>query len=175
MADDTGPDDTGATPPGGNADQGTPPADLGDAGKQAIDRMKAERNAARAELKAANDKLAELERSSLQGQEKAVADAVAAAKAEAFNAVAAKLAAAEFKVAANGRFEVTEDFLSGVNLAAFVDASGDVDTDKVKAFIDGITPAGAKPAPDLGQGVRSAEPQIEMDPRKLAERVPSRW
>jgi hypothetical protein len=43
-----------------NDDGGDDPDDLGDAGKRAIDRMKADRNAARQELKAVRDQLAKL-------------------------------------------------------------------------------------------------------------------
>lgn len=44
----------------GGKDGGGPPGDLGDAGKKALDAMKAERNAAKLELKKVNDQLAKL-------------------------------------------------------------------------------------------------------------------
>lgn len=58
-------DPPGATPPatppaGGDGDDGELPPDLGDAGKKAIDRMKAQRNEALATSKALEEKLAKL-------------------------------------------------------------------------------------------------------------------
>jgi hypothetical protein len=44
----------------GGKDGGGPPGDLGDAGKKALDAMKADRNAARQELKTVKDQLAKL-------------------------------------------------------------------------------------------------------------------
>jgi hypothetical protein len=71
------------TAPATDAPETTPPA-LGDAGKQAIDRMKAERDAARREARANSDaakRLAELEESQ-KSKEQLIADRAAKAERE---------------------------------------------------------------------------------------------
>src|SRR5204863_5185923 len=77
-----------------------------------------------------------------------------------------KVVAAEFKAAAAGRLDNAgiATLLEGLNLAAFVDENGDVDTVRVQSFVDGIAPAAetapADPFPllDLGQGSRTPAP-----------------
>lgn len=93
------PDDP-ADPPGdpGTAPPPADPADLGEAGKQAIDRMKLERNAARTELRDAKTRLAALEKAE---QDRADADKSEAEKRTAAEqrAQAAELRATKLDVA----------------------------------------------------------------------------
>lgn len=161
------PEGTEGAPPEGTegTEETQPPADLGDAGKQALDRMKAERNEARKREKALQAQLEEIQRSNMTDQEKAIDEAKATARAEALGEVGAKIAAAEFKAAAAGR--LTDDqmttLLSGLDLKAFLDVDGDVDPAKVKTFVDTVAPEveETEQAPgdllaglDLGQGSR---------------------
>lgn len=151
--------------------QETPPVDLGDAGKQAIDRMKTERNTARSEAKKLQAQLDELTRSSMSDQERAIDEAKAAARAEALAEVGAKVAVAEFKAAASGRLsdDAVSTLLAGLDLKAFLDDAGDVDPTKVRSFLDTVAPAVEEAAPtpgdllsglDLGQGARSRTPGL---------------
>lgn len=172
----------GAPPEGTEGTQETqPPADLGDAGKQAIDRMKSERNDARKEAKALQAKLEEIQRSSMTDQEKAIDEAKATARADALAEVGSKIAAAEFKAAAAGRLDDAQmtTLLSGLDLKAFLDDSGDVDPAKVKTFVDTVAPAVEETEPppgdllaglDLGQGSRGTpglgSTQLERDLRR---------
>lgn len=156
----------GATPPPPEAPQEeADPADLGDAGKQAISRMKAERNAARDEAKQLRDRLAELEQAQMTEQERAVAEAKAAGRAEALAEVSVKLVNSEFKAAAAGRLDDDNltTLLEGINHATFLDDSGEVTVERVRALIDGIAPAPQQGAADLGQGARSTPP-LGSDP-----------
>ena len=133
------------------------PAELGDAGKKALD---AERNRAKAAEKRAKELESELEefrRSQMTEQEKAIDEARTQARAEALAEVGAKIAAAEFKAAAAGRMddESLVALLGGLDLKAFLDDAGDVDGDKIRAFVDRIAPEqGGVTAADLGQGAR---------------------
>lgn len=87
-----------------------------------------------------------------------VEKARAEGRTEAIREASTKVAKASLRAAAAGRVELTDDVLEGLNLAAFVDETGEVDEDKVTRFVDGIAPKPAEtqePAfPDLGQGAR---------------------
>lgn len=148
-----------------------PPADLGDAGKQALDRMKAERNEARKQAKTVQAQLEELQRSQMSDQERAIDEAKAAARAEVTAEYGAKIATAEFKAAAGGRIpdDKMVTLLASLDLKAFLDDAGDVDPEKVKTFVDTIAPpveetesaAGDLLASlDLGQGTRTKVPGL---------------
>lgn len=117
---------------------------------------------------AAQTELEKLKQSQMSDQEKAVAQAKADAKAEARAELVAemgpKLIAAEIRAAAAGRLEDEQisTLIDGLNVAAFLTADGEVDTDKVTKFVDGIAPArdGNDGQPnrltlDLGQGTRN--------------------
>ena len=104
--------------------------------------------------------LEEFRRQSMTDQEKAVADARAAARAEALTEAGTKVAAAELRAAAAGRMtpEQVDVLLDGLNVARFLDENGDVDRAALVAFIDGIAPASEEKRNqllDLGQGTRS--------------------
>lgn len=113
---------------------------------------------AKANSKAAKD-LEELRQQSMTDQEKAVEQAKAEARAAAFTEVGGKLAAAEVRAAAAGRLsaEQVDTLLDGLNVSRFLTEDGDVDGERVAAFVDGIAPKqDENPTfPDLGQGVRS--------------------
>lgn len=131
------------------------------------DRAKVNANAAK--------ELEQVKASSMTEQERAVAEAVAAARQQTLSEVGGRLAAAEIRVAAAGRLDdhQLDTILDTVNLAKFLDEDGEVDQAKVASFVDGIAPA---PAPeqddllaqfqsvDLGQGARGKDLPLNGDP-----------
>lgn len=100
-------------------------------------------------------------------QERAVAEAMAAGRAEAQAMFAAKLADAEFRAAAAGRIDgkALDRIVGALDLSRFVDEDGDPDRKAIAEFIDGIAPAAPKDADrdtrpaflDLGQGARGGD------------------
>lgn len=124
---------------------------------------------------AAAKELEQLKTSMLDDQQKAVAEAKAAGVAEAAARYGSQIVAAEIRAAAAGRLEAEQvaTLVDGINLAAFLTDDGDVDTDKVSAFIDGLAPKAdpspGSPFPDLGQGARpGAGVALNGDPLEAA-------
>lgn len=101
--------------------------------------------------------LEKLRQASMSDQEKAVAVAVEAAKAETMRTVGARLVDAEVKAAAAGRTVDVEALLEGLDRSRFLDDSGEPNTKAITAWVDRIAPVTepSKPGfPDLGQGQR---------------------
>jgi hypothetical protein len=114
---------------------------LGDAGKQALDRMKAERNAERARAREAQRELerikAELALKDKPAEEQAIEAAKAEARAEATAAANARILKSELKAVAAGKLADPSDAALFIDLSEFsVDENGDVDID---ALNDAIT------------------------------------
>lgn len=104
--------------------------------------------------------LEELRKQSMSDAEKAVAEAREQARAEAFADVGGRLVKAEVRAVAAGRLGADQlaTLLDGLNVAAFLTETGEVDAAKVAQFIDGIAPPpdeNTRRTPDLGQGRRS--------------------
>lgn len=124
---------------------------------------RAKKNEAKAKEHAtAAKELEQLRQQSMTDAEKAIEHARTEARQQALAEAGGKVAAAEIRAAAAGRLEAAqvETLLDGLNLARFIDDNGDVDRDKVAAFVDGIAPkTDTAPAgfPDLGQGTRSTQ------------------
>lgn len=124
--------------------------------------------------------LEQLRQSQMSDQEKAVAQAVADAKAagraEALIDVGGQLVQAEVRAAAAGRLtpEQLTVLVDGLNVAAFLTDTGEVDRDKVAKYVDGIAPAtgvGNTRFPDLGQGTRNgSNGSLNGDPLERALR-----
>lgn len=116
------------------------------------------------DLKAKADELEKLKREQMQPDEKALAEARDQAAKDAETKIrseyAAKLVDAEIKAASAGRMDDTqrEVLLDGLDRTRFLTEAGDVDTDKVTAYVNAIAPAGEKRATDLGQGRRDGKP-----------------
>lgn len=109
------------------------------------------------DLKAKADELDALKAASATEQEKAVKAASEAARTKALQETTPRLVAAEFRAASAGRHtpEQLAAILEPLDMSKFLDPKGNVDTAKVDAFINSVTPAPAKPGfPDLGQGRR---------------------
>ncbi|MDR6907475.1 membrane protein involved in colicin uptake [Agromyces sp. 3263] len=106
---------------------------LGDAGKKALDTMKAERNAERARARDAEARAAELE-AKLQGRE-----AEFAAEVEKRKTQNEAILRAELKAAAKGRLADPTDAALFIQLSNFdVSENGDVDADALNAAIDDL-------------------------------------
>lgn len=108
------------------------------------------------EIKAERDSL---KAAGLTDAQKAVEDAKKAAADEATAAERAKLAPrlveAEFKATVAGRIPADrlKAILEPLDHTKFLTSSGEVDTDKVQQYVDGLAPDGKK-WPDMGQGNR---------------------
>lgn len=104
-----------------------------------------------------------LKAQSLTPDEKALEAAATKARDEAASAerarYAPRLVAAEVKASAAGRLpaETLVAITANINAANFLTSDGEVDTDKVQQFVDGLVPAGdGKKWPDTGQGHRQS-------------------
>ncbi|WP_214322079.1 hypothetical protein [Nonomuraea sediminis] len=137
--------------------------ELGEKGKQALDRMKAERNAARRELAEKTRKLAELEDRDKSDAEKL---ATRAEKAEAREKSAIQRAVkAEVRALAAEEFRDTGDADLLGDLTKYVNGDGDIDLEAIQADLADLLerkphlrkstePAKKTPKPDPSQGSR---------------------
>lgn len=136
--------------------------ELGDAGKQALDRMKAKLKAERAARLAAEAKLNETTPADDAERIQREADAKAAAKAN------ARILSAEVRAAAAGKLSDPSDALTFIDLSQFdVDDDGSVDQDEIASAISDLLtkkpylaaqggPKSPKPDPSQGEGGRGA-------------------
>ena len=161
-------------PPTPDTDAPAPDDALRDAGKQALDRMKAERNAAKADAKTARTELEALRAAAAlkdkPAEEQALETARSEARAEATKAANARIVKSELRLAAKGVLADPADALAFINLDDFdVNEDGDVDADAFTAAIaelierkphlaagkpnrfDGGADQGARKAAKLGQ------------------------
>jgi hypothetical protein len=152
---------------------------LGDEGKRALDRMKADRAAARkaaaAEKKRADElarKVQEFEDSQKSDLDKATAKAdrlEAAAKAATARAVKAEVRAAA------SEFADPEDAAAFLDLATYTSDDGEIDTEAISADLEALLerkphlrravaepPKKPAPKPDPGQGARPNDPPADF-------------
>lgn len=155
---------------------------LGEAGKKALERMKAERAAAKKEAAAAKKQAADLARKVAEFEDRDRSESEKlAAKAERSEKQAAKAVAravsSEVKVAAVGQFADPSDAVDVLmrDPSKYVDSDGEIDTDAIEADLADLlerkphwgkpepAPAAApaaekkpQPRPDPGQGSRGA-------------------
>lgn len=128
---ETGVQSTDADSPADGAEQ------LGDAGKQAIDRMKAERNEARREAKARQDEIDRLT-AAANGREAEYA-AEKKAREDADLRFRERVLKAEIKAAATGKLNDPADAMRYLDLSEFeVNEDGDVDADAISQAIDSL-------------------------------------
>lgn len=158
----------------------TPVTEMETAHQAAYWKHQSRKHEARAEARKDYDTVkAERDRLKTAGQTEQEA-AAAAARSEGEQAAAQKygtrLVAAEFRAAAAGRIvngtplDVAE-LVQGINASYYLTDTGEVDTDKVTRFLDGIAPStsdtGNTPPPrrfpDLGQGRQPATPTSKRD------------
>ena len=115
-------------------------AALGDAGKKALDAMKAERNEAREAAKKAAAELATL-KAAAEGREAehAAQQDAQRVKDEALTAANVRILKAEIRAAAAGKLADPADALQFIDLSAFeVGADGDVDASAIGSAIDNL-------------------------------------
>ncbi len=136
--------------------------ELGDKGKQALDRMKAKLQAERAARRAAEAKLNETSSDDDPERIQREADARAVAKAN------DRILRAEVRAAATGKLSDPSDALTFIDMTQFdVDDDGEVDQEEIaQAITDLITkkpylaaqggPKTPKPDPSQGEGGRGA-------------------
>lgn len=117
-----------------------------------------------------------LRASTMSETEKAAAEAKAAGRAEALVEVGGKLATAELRAVAAGRIEDAQlsTLIENLDVSRFLDDQGEVDSEKVKTFVDGIAPPAeggttttgstTRPRGDLGQGARGTTTALNGDP-----------
>lgn len=113
---------------------------LGDAGKQALDRMKAERNAARAEARTKEAELKTLREAAALKDKPAEEQEIEAAKAEARTEATVKanerILKADLRAAATGKLADPTDAALYINLADFtVSEDGETDSDALNDAI----------------------------------------
>jgi hypothetical protein len=173
-------DPDATSPPAAGGDSGTPDdgtAALGDAGKRALDAMKAERAAAKAEAAAEKKraeelaaKVAEFEDRDRTDLEKATAVADAAGKRA--EAATARAVRAEVKALAAAGFADPDDASAFLDLAKYADGGGEIDTGAIQADLTALLerkPHLARPAdgprgprPDPSQGARPPAPPADF-------------
>jgi hypothetical protein len=122
-----------------------------------------------------------LERELMSDKDKAVAEARETARREARAELVPSLVAAEFRAAAGNRIEPARlaTILEPLDLSKFLTDTGEVDTDKVTAFVNGVAPGTGTglqqpprgPSPS-GQGRRdsSAQPSVASGRERYAQR-----
>jgi multidrug efflux pump subunit AcrA (membrane-fusion protein) len=149
------------------------PDELGDAGKKALDAMKAQLKEARAEARAGKALQAELDTLKAQTMsetEKAIDQARREAAQEARTAtlreVGGERVADAIRVASAGRNVDVDALLEGLDTGRFLGDDGQPAVDDIAGWIDRIAPAaeGTPPFPDLGQGARTDSMALNGDP-----------
>lgn len=132
-------------------------ASLGDAGKKALDRMKAERDEQRRLARSTQAELEKLRNATQTEQEKALSAARTEGATEAAKAFGKRLARTEFDAAAGRRnpdFD-TSSALEYVDLAKFVGEDGEPDSKAIKAAVERLVPEPAGGTPSFDGGTRS--------------------
>lgn len=161
------------TAPGTGTPTATPPAPQGPPEDPTAEASKwkelARKHEDRAKANAAAAKeLEELKAKHMSEQERAVAEAKAAGRAEALKEAGALLVDASVKAAAAGRGIDVEALLEGVDRGRFLDDAGKPDTKAIQAWVDRVAPAGTGGTPnggrpDTGQGNRGSRPGLGMN------------
>ncbi|MFF7991762.1 hypothetical protein ACFZDG_18455 [Kitasatospora xanthocidica] len=169
------PDPATLPPVGDPVDDGSEA--LGDKGKQALDRMKADRSAAKAEAAAERKradelaaKVAEFEDRDKTELERATATSEAATRRA--EAATARAVRAEVKALAADGFADPTDAAAFLDLTQYAGTDGEIDTDRIAADLADLLktkPHLAKPVdgprgprPDPGQGARPPVPPTDF-------------
>lgn len=178
------PKPAGATPP-----EVEPAPELGDAGKQALDRMKAERKAA---LTSAKEAKAEADALRIQlaakdkpAEEIALDNARKEGETAATQAANVRIVRSELKAAAAVKLANPLDALAFINPTDFeVDRNGEVDSDALNEAIDDLLRArpylaSGRPIPFQGGGDGGAKPEpkpeASLDEQIQAAQLAGNW
>lgn len=128
------------------------------------------------EAKSARAELDKIREATQSEQEKAINAAKAEGLKEGARSMASRIVDAEIRAAAAGRLDKDQlaTLLEGLDRGRFVDDDGEVDTERVAKFVNGIAPkAGSQPREriDLGQGSRDdAKPSAREQGKAEAAR-----
>lgn len=134
---------------------------LGDAGKQALDRMKADKKAAETEAKTLRAELDKIRQASMSETERAVAEAKAAGRTEAASEFGKELAREKFDALAgrrNADFD-TAKALEYVDLSKFLGEDGRPDPKAIAAAVERLVPQAAGGPPSFDGGPRGTAPK----------------
>ena len=139
-----------ANPPAPTPPTPEPPAppDLGEAGKKALDNERAARKEAEARAKKLDDELAELRKSQMSDQEKAIEAARAAAASEAVRPYEARLIRTEARAAAAVKGLDPDLAVALIDLSKITVTNGEPDLDEIDKALDAA--AEKKPAIRIG-------------------------
>lgn len=123
---------------------------------------------------AAKKELEKLQAATMSEQEKAIAEAKAAARAEAMAEFGTTLVDAEFKAASAGRDLDLSTLLENLDRKKFLDADGKPDATRIGEFVSKLAPAKRSTATDTGQGARKdgTGPAQITDPAVLQTMTP---
>jgi hypothetical protein len=152
---------------------------LGDAGKKALEAMKAQRAEAKKTAAAEKKRADELARQVAEFQDRDKSELEkATTKADRLEAAAAKATARAVKAevrAAAAEFADPEDAAAFLDLSAYTSDDGEIDTEAISTDLEALlerkphlrraAPADPKkpaPRPDPGQGARPAEPSTDF-------------
>lgn len=133
---------------------------LGDAGKQALNRMKAERNQFKRQTSELQNELEKLRKASMTESERAVAEAEAKGRSAAASEFGAELARERFDALAGRRnpdFD-TAQALEYVDLSKFIGEDGKPDPKAIAAAVERLVPAPAGGLPSFDGGTRTPPP-----------------
>jgi hypothetical protein len=149
-----------------------PEATLGDAGKKALDAMKAERNAASSRAKALEKEIGELRKSQMGEAERAVAEAEERGRTTALGKLGQRLVLSEFKAAAAGKSLPVGEWLEDLNLSKYVGPDGEPDTKAISTTVERFaTLRGDRQVPSYDGGTRrAADKPVDMN-RFIRDRV----
>lgn len=140
--------------------QGKPAEEtLGDAGKQALDRMKTERADAQRRAKAAESELEKFRKAAMSDAEKQVAEAETRGRQSATAEFGKRLARSQFDaLAAKRNAEAdTDDIVKATRLdmGAFLDDDGEPDLTALQAAVNRLVPTPPAGPPSFDGGARS--------------------
>jgi DNA polymerase III alpha subunit (gram-positive type) len=124
--------------------------------KAELEKWKAMSRKTEAQAKANAEAAKELEalkKASLSDQERLIESTREETRKAVRLEFAGKLVDAELKSALNGK-TLEGNAILDFNKSAFIDDSGDIDTEAIQAWVEAHTKPAEAPLPDLGQGVR---------------------
>jgi hypothetical protein len=108
----------------------------------------------------------------MDDHQKAIDEARTEGRAEAMRAQGLKVAAAEFRALAAGRFADPAAAAAAVNLAQYVDEEGEVDSAELAKAVDALA---AAVAPHSNGAPPPAAPRVPTGPRQSAEGRDDGW
>ena len=155
-------DDFDDAPP--QQSQGNPDDDgqLGEAGKKAIDRMKAEKTEAVKRASAAERELEKFRKAAMSDAERQVAEAETRGRQAAMSEFGKRLATSEIRASAATAGADLEGVFDYLDLTRFLGEDGEPDDKAIKAFVGGLPKKDPGP-PSQDGGARKASAPTDMN------------